>query len=359
MSGRSASKVFQPVKPALDVPALEREVADRWRREDTEARYLVRNAAAARRFLPRWADHGQQPDGRPPRLGPHVQGPVPALPPCSASGSATRTGSTAGGYGSRSRSSASWGSRTSATSRPTASTASSNSARPGSSASPTGSPSRAAGSATGWTGTTRTSPTPTRTTHDLALPPALPRSAGCCTAATTSCRGVLAVALACRTWRSRPRLPRAAPPVGHDPAAAHEPGPRTRVALVWTTTPWTLSSNVAAAVHPDLVCTSSWTAPMATDGGSAAARSIESLPAPLSSGGDLKGASCWGPHRGPFDELPVQAGVEHTVIAWDEVTDDEGRGSSTSRQGAARRTSPWRSATDLPSSIRSTVRRLP
>ena len=30
--------------------------------------------------LPRRADHRQQPDGRPPRLGPHVQGPVPALP---------------------------------------------------------------------------------------------------------------------------------------------------------------------------------------------------------------------------------------------------------------------------------------
>ena len=50
MSGRFASDVFQPVKPALDVPALEREVADRWRREDTEARYLVRNADSERRF---------------------------------------------------------------------------------------------------------------------------------------------------------------------------------------------------------------------------------------------------------------------------------------------------------------------
>ena len=30
--------------------------------------------------LPRRADHRQQPDGRPPRVGPHLQGPVPALP---------------------------------------------------------------------------------------------------------------------------------------------------------------------------------------------------------------------------------------------------------------------------------------
>ena len=30
--------------------------------------------------LPRRADHRQQPDGRPPRLGPHLQGPLPAVP---------------------------------------------------------------------------------------------------------------------------------------------------------------------------------------------------------------------------------------------------------------------------------------
>ena len=30
--------------------------------------------------LPRRADHGQQPDGRPPRLGPGLQGPLPAVP---------------------------------------------------------------------------------------------------------------------------------------------------------------------------------------------------------------------------------------------------------------------------------------
>jgi len=35
------------------------------------------------------------------------------------------------------------------------------------------------------------------------------------------------------------------------PTAASEPGPARRL-LVWTTTPWTLVSNVALAVHPDL-----------------------------------------------------------------------------------------------------------
>ena len=81
MSGRSASDVFQPVKPALDVPALEREVAERWRSEDT-AGPLPRSKRECRAAvqLPRRTDHGQQPDGRPPRLGPDVQGPLPALP---------------------------------------------------------------------------------------------------------------------------------------------------------------------------------------------------------------------------------------------------------------------------------------
>ena len=31
-------------------------------------------------------------------------------------------------------------------------------------------------------------------------------------------------------------------------------------------------------------------------------------------------------YRGPFDELPIQAGVEHRVIPWDEVSDEEGTG---------------------------------
>ena len=76
--------------------------------------------------VPRRAHHGQQPDGRPPRLGPDVQGPVPALPRhARARTSATRTASTARACGSRSTSSASWATRASATSRPTASPTSS------------------------------------------------------------------------------------------------------------------------------------------------------------------------------------------------------------------------------------------
>ena len=95
--------------------------------------------------------------------------------------------------------------------------------------------------------------------------------------------------------------------------------------LVWTTTPWTLSSNVAAAVHPGLV----YLLVEGRDGrrwwvsrGSQArvapdARIVREAP-----GAELVGLT----YAGPFDELPIQAGVAHRVIPWDEVSDAEGTG---------------------------------
>src|SRR3990170_1820901 len=47
---RSESELFRPVSSKLEVPALEREVIERWRERDTMARYLARNADAERRF---------------------------------------------------------------------------------------------------------------------------------------------------------------------------------------------------------------------------------------------------------------------------------------------------------------------
>jgi isoleucyl-tRNA synthetase len=103
------------------------------------------------------------------------------------------------------------------------------------------------------------------------------------------------------------------------------PGHGGESLLVWTTTPWTLSSNVAAAVHPDLVYDL-----VESPGGerwwvSRGSRARVAPAAPVvgeALGKDLLGLT----YDGPFDELPVQAGVTHTVIAWDEVTDDEGTG---------------------------------
>jgi isoleucyl-tRNA synthetase len=103
------------------------------------------------------------------------------------------------------------------------------------------------------------------------------------------------------------------------------PGHEGESLLVWTTTPWTLSSNVAAAVHPGLT----YELVEGTGGdrwwmsrGSKHRVAPDAAVVREAPGSELLGLT----YRGPFDELPVQAGVEHTVIAWDEVTDDEGTG---------------------------------
>ena len=95
--------------------------------------------------------------------------------------------------------------------------------------------------------------------------------------------------------------------------------------LVWTTTPWTLSSNVAAAVHPALTY-------QLVEGRderrwwvSAGSRARVAGDAPVlaeASGADLVGLT----YAGPFDELPAAAGVVHRVIPWDGVSDAEGTG---------------------------------
>ncbi len=95
--------------------------------------------------------------------------------------------------------------------------------------------------------------------------------------------------------------------------------------LVWTTTPWTLSSNVAAAVHPGLT----YQLIEGRDGRrwwvSAGSKARVTGDAPVlgtATGSELVGLT----FAGPFDDLPVQAGVAHRVIAWDEVSDEEGTG---------------------------------
>ena len=42
--------MFKPVSSQLDVPSLERDTIEVWRRRDTVARYLARNASSERRF---------------------------------------------------------------------------------------------------------------------------------------------------------------------------------------------------------------------------------------------------------------------------------------------------------------------
>ncbi len=100
--------------------------------------------------------------------------------------------------------------------------------------------------------------------------------------------------------------------------------------LIWTTTPWTLTSNVAAAVHPDLdyvkiryddeilYLSKGTQASVFPKGG------FEVLE-------ELKGAHMEGwSYDGPFDELELPQGLgapsAHRVIFWNEVGEAEGTG---------------------------------
>jgi isoleucyl-tRNA synthetase len=105
--------------------------------------------------------------------------------------------------------------------------------------------------------------------------------------------------------------------------------------LVWTTTPWTLPANIAAAVHPDLVYVranvNGQRFYVAKDAAKSALRGETTIEMEVR-GADLVGRR----FRGPFDELPAQAGVEHRVIAWDEVDATEGTGIVHIAPGAGR-----------------------
>jgi len=101
--------------------------------------------------------------------------------------------------------------------------------------------------------------------------------------------------------------------------------------LVWTTTPWTLTANVAAAVGPELAYVrvrqgelqlwlAKGTLAQALEG---PFEILEERP-----GRELVG---WR-YEGPFDDLPAvrqafePAAYEHRVVAWDEVGEEEGTG---------------------------------
>ncbi len=95
--------------------------------------------------------------------------------------------------------------------------------------------------------------------------------------------------------------------------------------LVWTTTPWTLSSNVAAAVHPELT----YELVEGRDGrgwwvsaGSRERVVPDGRVLRTARGAELVGLA----YAGPFDELEAAAGVAHRVIAWSDVSDEEGTG---------------------------------
>jgi isoleucyl-tRNA synthetase len=87
--------------------------------------------------------------------------------------------------------------------------------------------------------------------------------------------------------------------------------------VIWTTTPWTLPANVAAAVKPDadygLRENGEWVA---------VARHPNESFVRVVPGAELVGLR----YRGPFDDLGPGGEVEHRVIPWDDVSLEEGSG---------------------------------
>ena len=87
--------------------------------------------------------------------------------------------------------------------------------------------------------------------------------------------------------------------------------------VVWTTTPWTLPANVAAAVKPDAEYgrreSGEWVA---------VALHPDAAFVERKRGEQLVG---WR-YTGPFDELEPGAAVDHRVIPWEDVTLDDGTG---------------------------------
>ncbi|MEM2092352.1 MAG: isoleucine--tRNA ligase [Candidatus Bathyarchaeia archaeon] len=98
--------------------------------------------------------------------------------------------------------------------------------------------------------------------------------------------------------------------------------------LVWTTTPWTLTSNVAAAVHPDIIYVK------VKYGDEYFYLGKPALERTLPKGSyeiieEIRGYEMEGwAYDGPFDELPAQRELgavdAHKVILWDEVSEEEG-----------------------------------
>ena len=104
--------------------------------------------------------------------------------------------------------------------------------------------------------------------------------------------------------------------------------------VVWTTTPWTLPANVAAAVKPDAEYG-------LRDGQWRLAHEGEDYDRTVK-GEELVGLE----YTGPFDDAPAQDGIVHRVIPWDEVVARRGHRDRPHRARArARRTSSSRAST--------------
>jgi len=99
--------------------------------------------------------------------------------------------------------------------------------------------------------------------------------------------------------------------------------------LVWTTTPWTLTANVACAVHPDLSYIKVRQDDKVYYLASARKEEILKSEPPWQVEGEVAGSELVGlAYLGPFDDLPQarEAACAHRVIPWKEISETEGTG---------------------------------
>jgi isoleucyl-tRNA synthetase len=94
--------------------------------------------------------------------------------------------------------------------------------------------------------------------------------------------------------------------------------------LVWTTTPWTLTSNVAAAVGPELTYVK---VKQGEEYLFLSKGTLKMLKGKFEVVEELKGRDMEGwIYYGPFDDLPAAAQEAHRVILWEEVGEEDGTG---------------------------------
>jgi isoleucyl-tRNA synthetase len=107
-------------------------------------------------------------------------------------------------------------------------------------------------------------------------------------------------------------------------------GQKNEYLLVWTTTPWTLTANVACAVHPEIIYAKVKMPKGKQDEASyylAKNRLAILHPEPYEVLAEIPGKELVGlRYRGPYDELKAQTGIIHKVVAWDLVSETEGTG---------------------------------
>jgi len=94
--------------------------------------------------------------------------------------------------------------------------------------------------------------------------------------------------------------------------------------LVWTTTPWTLTSNVAAAVHPEHTYLKVRQGEEIFYLGKARREMLQGDVEVLE---ELPGQALVGwRYEGPYDHFEAQHPEAHRVVAWDEVSEEDGTG---------------------------------